>query len=159
MRHFFGGSLIAGVLASAVGLGGALALDEDAPPVIKERQALMKQQAAGLKALQGYVSGQIDRNSAIAKVSELLALPSKITALFPPGTSIVEFPARTHAKPEIWAQWGRFKEVPGALQRAEERLASAIKTGSKQDVLDELDAVGRNGCGACHTTFRSPLTE
>jgi cytochrome c556 len=159
MRHFVGGCLIAGVLASAVGLGAALALDEDAPPVIKERQALMKQQAAGLKVIQGYVSGQIDRTSAMAKASELLTLPPKIPGLFPPGTSIAEFPTSTHAKPEIWAQWDRFKEVPAALLRAEERLSSAIKTGSKQDVLDELDAVGRTGCGACHTFFRSPLTE
>jgi cytochrome c556 len=159
MRYFAGIGLVAGVLASAAGLSGALALAEDVPPVVKERQALMKQQAAGLKVIQGYVSGQTDRDAAVAKVNELLAIPAKITGLFPPGTSTTEFPGGTHAKPEIWAQWDRFKDVPSSLRRAEEKLAAAIKTGSKQDVLDELDAVGRNGCGACHTYFRSPLTE
>jgi cytochrome c556 len=159
MRQFVGGGLIVGVLAAAAALGGPLALADDPPPVIKERQALMKQQAAGLKVIQGYVSGQIDRATAVAKANELLTLPPKIAALFPPGTSLAEFPNGTHAKPEIWAQWDRFKDVPAALGRAEDKLASAIKTGSKQDVLDELDAVGRNGCGACHTFFRSPLTD
>jgi cytochrome c556 len=159
MRHFAGVSLIAGILASAAGLSGALALAEDTPPVIKERQALMKQQAAGLKAIQAYVSGETDRDTAVAKVNELLSIPAKITGLFPPGTSTADFPGGTHAKPEIWDHWDRFKDVPSVLRRAEEKLAIAIKTGSKQDVLDELDAVGRNGCGACHTYFRSPLTE
>jgi cytochrome c556 len=157
--RFIGVGLVAGILASAAGLSGALALAEDTPPVIKQRQALMKEQAAGLKVIQGYVSGQTDRNTAVTKVNELLAIPARITELFPPGTSIADFPGETHAKREIWAQWDRFKDVPSVLRRAEERLATAIKTGSKQDVLDELDAVGRNGCGACHTYFRSPLTE
>jgi cytochrome c556 len=157
--RFIGVGLVAGILVSAAGLSGALALAEDTPPVIKQRQALMKQQAAGLKVIQGFVSGQTDRDTAVAKVNELMAIPAQITELFPPGTSIADFPGGTHAKPEIWAQWDRFKDVPSVLRRAEERLATAIKTGNKQDVLDELDAVGRNGCGACHTYFRSPLTE
>jgi len=159
MRHFATVGLIAGVLASAVGLCGTLASAEDAPPVIKERQSLMKQQAAGLKVIQGYVSGQTDQATAMATVTELMALPAKITGLFPAGTGTAEFPSATHAKPEVWAQWDRFKDIPGALQRAEEQLAAAIKAGRKQNVLDALDTVGRTGCGACHTFFRAPLTE
>jgi cytochrome c556 len=159
MRRFVGVGLMAGIVASAAGLSGALALAENMPPVVKERQNLMKQQAAGLKVIQGYVSGETGRDAAMAKVTELLTLPPKIAGLFPPGTSTEDFPSDTHAKPEIWAQWERFKDVPSVLRRAEEKLAAAIKTGSKQDVLDELDAVGRNGCGACHTSFRSPLTD
>ncbi len=46
-----------------------------------------------------------------------------------------------------------------ALRRGEQRLADAIKTGSKQDALDELDTVGKTGCGACHTYFRAPLDD
>jgi cytochrome c556 len=158
MRRLVNIGLIAGVVA-ALGLGSTSTGAQDKPPVIKERQALMKQQAEGLKIIQGYVSGQTDRDAAIAKVNELLTLPPKIAGLFPPRTGITEFPNETHAKPVIWEQWDRFKDVPGVLLRAEERLAIAIKSGSKQAVLDELDTVGRTGCGACHTFFRSPLTE
>jgi cytochrome c556 len=143
------------VLFAALSLGSATA--QDKPEVIRERQGLMKRQAEDLKAIQGYVSGEIDRATAIAKVNELLTLPGKIVDLFPPGTSITEFPGETHAKPEIWQQPDRFKEVPRALQRAEEKLAATVKNGSKQDVVDALDAVGRSGCGACHTYFRAPL--
>jgi cytochrome c556 len=142
-------------LVAALNLGSATA--QDKPEVIRERQALMKRQAEDLKSIQGYVSGEIDRTTALAKVNELLTLPGKIADLFPPGTSIAEFPGETHAKPEIWQQPDRFNEVPRALQRAEEKLAATLKNGSKQDVVDALDTVGRSGCGACHTYFRAPL--
>jgi cytochrome c556 len=148
-------SALTSLVLATLGLG--LATAQDKPEVIRERQALMKRQAEDLKAIQGYVSGEIDRTTAIAKANELLTLPGKIVDLFPPGTSIVEFPGETHAKPEIWQQSDRFKEVPHALQRAEEKLAATLKNGSKQDVVDALDAVGRSGCSACHTYFRAPL--
>jgi cytochrome c556 len=148
-------ALTALALLAALSLGSAMA--QDKRDIIRERQALMKRQAEDLKAIQGYVSGDIDRATAIAKVNELLTLPGNIVALFPPGTSLAEFPDETHAKPEIWQQADRFKEVPLALQRAEEKLAATLKNGSKQDVVDTLDAVGRSGCGACHTYFRAPL--
>jgi len=155
MRHRVRIGLVAFIVASSAGAAPA----QDVPAVIKQRQALMKAQAEGLKVIQNYVNGDTNRGTALAKVNELLSLPPKIADLFPPGTSIAEFPQATHAKPEIWQQWDRFKDVPGALQRAERRLADAIGGGSKQDVLDQLDAVGRNGCGACHTSFRSPLKD
>ena len=148
-------SIAALALLAALGAGETLA--QDKRDVIRERQALMKRQAEDLKAIQGYVSGAIDRATAVTKVNELLSLPGKIVDLFPPGTSLNEFPGETHAKPEIWQQHDRFKEVPPALQRAEEKLAATLKNGSKQDVVDALDAVGRSGCGACHTYFRAPL--
>ena len=150
--------VIAGALVVlAISGGGTSAQDKAA--VIKQRQALMKEQAADLKAIQNYVTGETDRNTAIAKVTEMMTLPPQIVGLFPPGTSIVEFPGATHAKPEIWREWDRFKDVPDALRGAEVRLAAAIKSGSKQDVLDNLDSVGRVGCGACHTYFRAPLED
>lgn len=155
MRHWREAILVASAIAAAA----TVCLAQDKAAVIKQRQALMKLQAEDLKAIQGYVSGETSRQTALAKTGELLTLPPRIVGLFPPGTSIAEFPQATHAKPEIWAEWERFKGVPSALIRAEQRLADAVKTGSKQDVLDELDAVGRSGCGACHTYFRAPLND
>jgi len=157
MRQRMAVGLIAGVLA--VGTAGTGLQAQDKAEVIKQRQALMKQQAADLKAIQNYVVGDTDRNTAIAKVTEMMTLPPQIVGLFPAGTSIVEFPGQTHAKPEIWQQWDRFQEVPTSLRRSEQHLADVIKSGSKQDVLDALDSVGRMGCGACHTYFRAPLDD
>ncbi len=55
----------------------------------------MKQQTEALKIIQNYVSGGADRDTAIAKVTELLTLPPQITGLFPLGTGTVEFPGAT----------------------------------------------------------------
>ena len=151
-----------GLVAAALALvpaSGAGVRAQDKSDVIKQRQALMKQQAADLKVIQNYVVGDTDRSTAIAKVTEMMTLPPQIVDLFPPGTSLADFPGQTHAKAEIWQQWERFQEVPPTLRRAEAHLADVIKNGSKQDVLDALDAVGRMGCGACHTYFRAPLDD
>lgn len=154
MLHRMAVGLIAIALVAA---GGDGARSQDKAAIIKERQSLMKQQAEDLKVIQNYVSGGADHETAIAKMTELLSLPPKIAGLFPPGTSTDEFPSATHAKPEIWAQWDRFKEVPNVLGQAELRLADAVKAGNKAAVLDQLDTVGRTGCGACHTNFRAPM--
>ncbi len=159
MLHRMAVSVIAGMLGALLASGGDAVQAQDKAAIIKQRQSLMKQQAEALKVIQSYISGGTDRDTAIARSTELLTLPPQITGLFPTGTSIVDFPGATHAKPEIWQQWDRFKDVPVVLRRAEQRLADAIRTGSKQDVLDELDTVGRTGCGACHTYFRAPLDD
>jgi cytochrome c556 len=159
MLHRMALGVIAGMLGALLALGGDTAQAQDKAAIIKQRQSLMKQQAEALKVIQNYVSGGADRDTAIAKATELMTLPPQIAGLFPTGTSILDFPGATHAKPEIWQEWDRFKDVPVVLRHAEQRLADAIKTGSKQDVLDELDTVGRTGCGACHTYFRAPLDD
>lgn len=159
MRHWTGAGLVASAIGIALLAGAPGGGAQDQTGAIKERQALMKKQAEDLKVIQSYVTGETSRETAIAKANELLTLPPRIAGLFPPGTSNVEFPKATHAKPEIWQRWDRFKQVPIALGRAEQQLAEAVKSGRKQNVLDELDNVGRTGCGACHTYFRAPLKD
>jgi cytochrome c556 len=159
MRQWGKSGFVAAFVAVALVAGAPGGTAQDKAATIKQRQALMKEQAEDLKAIQNYVTGGTSHDTAIAKVNELLTLPPRITGLFPPGTSIVEFPGATHAKPEIWQQWDRFKDVPVALRQAELRLANAVKAGRKEQVLDELDNVGRSGCGACHTFFRAPLRD
>lgn len=147
------------ILTLGLGLGLSVALAQDQLAVIKQRQQLMKQQSEGLKAIQGYVSGQETQAMAVAKANELLALSPQIVGLFPTGTSLVEFPGQTHAKPEIWQQYDRFIDIPVVLRRSEDRLAAAVQNGKKADVLEVLDTLGRTGCGACHTLFRAPLQD
>jgi cytochrome c556 len=157
MEPFLRAALCVAAVAALVlpGIGPARAQDKQA--FIKERQALMKQQAADLKTIQGYVTGQTDAATALATANELVSLPPRIVALFPPGTSFIEFPNGTHAKPNIWQQWEKFQEIPLALARAEAQLLAAVKRRNKEAVLDALDLVGRTGCGVCHTYFRSPM--
>ncbi len=143
----------------SLGISMSVGAEPDKLALIKQRQQLMKQQSEGLKAIQDYVSGQQNQAMAAEKANELLALSPQIVGLFPTGTSLAEFPGQTHAKPEIWQQYDKFSDLPVILHRNEDRLAAAIKTGRKADVLEVLDTLGRTGCGACHTLFRAPLQD
>ena len=87
------------ILTLGLGLGLSVALAQDQLAVIKQRQQLMKQQSEGLKAIQGYVSGQETQAMAVAKANELLTLSPQIVGLFPTGTSLAEFPGQTHHLP------------------------------------------------------------
>jgi cytochrome c556 len=71
---------------------------------------------------------------------------------------MAEFPGKTGAKPEIWAEWDKFQKIPPVLKSEEEKLAQAVKSGDKQAAAAQLAATGKNGCGACHATYREKLS-
>lgn len=154
-HHRHGGIIVAGVgLLLAMGTVAGIAQDKSA--VLKERQDFMKGQANDLKPIQAFAKGEGEQGPALAGANDLLARNDKIVALFPPGTSSVDFPGNTDAKPEIWQDYDKFKSIPPVLKSEEEKLVAAIKTGDKKAVGDQLAATGKNGCGACHGPFRIP---
>jgi cytochrome c556 len=141
-------------LAVAITTGAVASHAQDKEAVIKERQALMKRQAANLKAIGAYAKGQGDQATALAKANDMLTLSPKIAALFPPGTSLADFPGKTEAKPEIWQNMDKFKALPATLHSEEEKLLAAVKSGDRQAVAAQIGATGKNACGACHNSFR-----
>jgi cytochrome c556 len=62
----------------------------------------MKRQGNDLKTISDYAKGEADQAAAQNAADDLLALNGKIVDLFPRGMSMVEFPGKTGAKPEIW---------------------------------------------------------
>ncbi len=156
MRIFAKLSLVAAVAAIGFGAVGGMAQDKES--AIKLRRDTMKRQGADFKKVQDYVKGEGDQAAALAGITDLLSLNPKIVDLFPPGTSTTDFPGKTGAKPEIWAEWNKFKLIPAALKSEEEKLADAIKSGDKQAVGAQLANTGKNGCGACHTPYREKIS-
>jgi cytochrome c556 len=130
-----------------------LVMAQDKAAVIKDRHAFMKQQGEDLKAITGYAKGEADQAAAQAAIKDLLDRSQKLLDVFPPGTSLAEFPDATEAKPDIWKNWDEFKTRVTALRAEEEKLADAITAGAAQ-TGQQLASLGKNGCGACHTTFR-----
>jgi cytochrome c556 len=147
--------VIVAALAAVLGLGVAAGVAQDKEAAIKQRQAFMKNQAEELKVIQAYIKGEGDQTAALAKATELAANASKIPSLFPEGTSIEQFPDKTRAKPDIWANWDKFKAVPVALQSETQKLEAAVKEGNKQGAAEALAATGKNACNTCHDTFRA----
>ena len=149
---------IVGVSAALL-LGGASAgVAQDKLALVIQRQDFMKAQGADVKAITEFSKGQGDQQAALKAVNDLLARAPKIVDQFPPGTSAADFPGKTKAKPEIWTDQDKFKQIPVALQGEEEKLKAAIETGDQKAVGAQLGATGKAGCGACHSTFRLPLT-
>jgi cytochrome c556 len=141
-----------------LGFAVAGSVAEDKEALIKERRDTMKHQGDAMKAIGAYAKGEGDQAAALKAANDLLAINPKIVGLFPPGTSLAEFPGKTGAKPEIWKEMDKFKSIPPVLKGEEEKLLAAIKSGDKQAVGAQAAATGKNGCGACHTPFREKLS-
>jgi cytochrome c556 len=158
MRHLTRVGVVAAALTAVIGCGVVAGLAQDKEAIIKDRRAAMKRQGDDLKAIGDYAKGEGDQATAVAKAEDLLELNPKIADLFVPGTGMDAFPGKTGAKPAIWQEWDKFKELPAGLKVEEEKLVTAVKSGDKAAVQAQLAATGKNGCGSCHTPYREKLS-
>lgn len=148
-----------GMMAAGIGLllvGGtvSVAAQGNKEAEIKARQAFMKAQGGDVKTISEYAKGQGSEAAALKAAENLVARAPKILSLFPAGTSAADFPGKTRAKPEIWTDFEKFKTIPEKLAAEEAKLVAAIKSGDRRAVANQLGATGRNGCNACHGTYR-----
>ena len=58
------------------------------------------------------------------------------------------------AKPDIWKEQAKFKELNERLMAETEKLAAATKAGNLDAVKAAVASVGET-CKTCHDTFRS----
>ena len=140
-----------GVAGGSAGAWAAAAVNKDA--VVKERQDLMKAFAADTKAIGDYAKGAATKDDAQKAADHLAANAMKVVALFPAGTSMEDMPGKSNAKAAIWTDMAKFNAVPTALKDEATKMSALIKTGSPADVAAG-NTIGRNGCGACHGSFR-----
>jgi cytochrome c556 len=149
------------IFGAALGLalvGASAGWAQDANTTVNQRQDHMKAQSKALGAVKAYVEGKGDLDAARAGGAELVSLTANIPVLFPQQTGMAEYPGKSYAKPDIWAQWDKFNE---AAQQAHARvvaLNAALLSGDKQAVTAAYQAVGKEGCTGCHTPFRQPKT-
>ena len=151
----------AGLIAAvtAISLGAAVTVAQDKEAIVKERQAMMKQQSDDLKAIKGFLDGSAgDQATAVAKAQDLIAIADKLPTLWPAGTSSKDLPGKSNAKPDIWEQMDKFKAIPAALKGAEQMLLEALQKGDKAAAGTALGDAGKNGCGACHGAFREKMS-
>jgi cytochrome c556 len=150
-----------GILGAAFALalaGAGAGWAQDANTTINQRQEHMKAQGKALAAIKAYTEGKGDLESARKGGAELVTLVGNIPPLFPQQTGMAEYPGKSYAKPEIWAQWDQFT---AAAQQAHARavaLNAALLSGDQQAVTAAFDAMGKEGCGGCHRPFRQPKT-
>jgi cytochrome c556 len=122
---------------------------------IAERQKLMKDQGSHAKAINEFVeSGSGTAADVATHAAAIKADSMKIVDLFVPGSSIDDNVAKTAAKKEIWANFDEFKAGAAKLGDLAGALEAAAGTGDKDKIAAAFGAMGKEGCGGCHSKFR-----
>jgi cytochrome c556 len=150
-------SVLGAVFALAL-VGASAGWAQDANTTINQRQEHMKAQGKALGAVKAYVEGKGDLDAARKGGAELVSLMADLPVMFPQQTGMAEYPGKTRAKPDIWAQWDKFNE---AAQQAHARaiaLNAALLSGDKAAITTTYEAMGKEGCDGCHRPFRQPKT-
>jgi cytochrome c556 len=140
-------ALAAAIFALALPAAAQFAKPEDA---VKYRESAMFIQSQHLGRVAAMASGRVPYDAAAANAyAEVVAMISKLPwAGFGPGTE------GGKAKPDIWKEQAKFKELNERLMAETEKLAAATKAGNLDAVKAAVASVGET-CKTCHDTFRS----
>jgi len=146
-------------LVLVVGMAGlsAASLAQDKETVLKSRQEAMKEQGKDVGAVKAYLEGKGDLAQAKTGAANLTQTTKKIPELFPPGTGGPNPTGDYVAKPEIWTDWNKFLDAQKTAAGKADALLVAVNSGDKAAIEAAFNDLGKNGCGACHTTFREKI--
>lgn len=133
--------------AFSVSASAQFAKTEDA---IKYRQSAMFIQGQHVGRLGAMANGRIPFDATVAVANaEVVAQISRLPwAGFGPGTE------GGKAKPEIWKEQAKFKELSDRLMAETDKLLVATKTGNLDALKTAMGSLGET-CKACHDSFRN----
>jgi cytochrome c556 len=156
MSKALAGAVAIGVMIAALSWGVGTASAQDATAVVKDRQATMKLQGAAMGGVKKYIDGDADQATATKSAEDLVVISVSLAGKFPKGTGNAEVPT-SNAKPIIWTDGDKFAAAQKSLVDQAQKLVVAVKSGDKKAAAEQFAATGKDGCGACHGTFRLPL--
>jgi cytochrome c556 len=149
-----GGAL---VLVAAVAAPSLLSA-QDPAAIVKQRQETMKQLGGHAKAINEFVeSGNGSAEDVAQRAAAIQEIAGKIPGLFPEGTSMDDGVGKTGAKPVIWTDWAGFQAAAEKMGEEAGELQTAAASGDKAAIGTQFAALGKEGCGGCHQTFRQKL--
>lgn len=140
---------------AAAGSTGALAVDKD--QVIKDRQALMKEQGADMGAVKGFLDDKNDQAKALSGATDLTETMKKLASVFPPDSGGPNPEGKYTTKPEIWTDAKGFEAARSTAAEKADALVTAVKGGDKAAIQTAFGDLGKNGCGGCHEKFREEI--
>lgn len=144
------GLVAMGVVIAA---GAAAAQEEKATGVVAVRQAVMKAQGAHVAAVKTILTEYPQLLVQVPAHAKAVADMAQHTPeMFPAGSEA----SASRALPPVWTDTAGFA---AASKRAEElalKLAAAAESGDAQATLAAFAALGKDGCGSCHETYRRP---
>ena len=140
-------ALVAVTVTLALPAAAQFAKPEDA---VKYRQSAMFLQSQHFGRIAAMASGRVpfDQAAAVANADVLAVVARLPWAAYGPGTE------GGKAKPEIWKEQAKFKELDERLMADTEKLAAAAKAGNLDALKAAVASVGET-CKTCHDAFRS----
>src|SRR5215472_15634019 len=157
-------SVLAAAVICALGAISVAAPAQDKEAVVKNRETLMKGQGKDLGSVKAYIDGKGDQAQAETGAANLAQSIKKIPDVFPPGSGATSSDGKYATKPVIWTDWDKFleKQMTAASRTSAlpaDVLLAAVKSGDKATIQVAFGDLGKNGCGACHETFREKLKD
>lgn len=142
------------VAAASFVLGAGLpARGADPGQVQKERLDTMKAINQAMRELKVY-TGKGDFPKVAAAAGRVAQLTAKIPALSPEGSAV----GKTRIKPEVWKNFGHYKELAEKSVQAARALGQAAEKKDRAAVARSFTALG-DSCKACHDPYRLPKKE
>jgi len=119
---------------------------------VKYRKAAFTVMSAHTQRLGQMAQGKVPFDAKIAlENAEIVADLAKLPwAAFGEGTETAD----TKAKPEVWKQGAKFKEIADKLQADTTKLVAAAKTG-KEDAFKAAFTAAAGNCKSCHDDFKN----
>jgi cytochrome c556 len=154
MKRLLTRAVATAILIVVLGCGVAGAMAQDKRAIVQERRAAMKAQGAAMGGVKRYIDGASDQNAAARSAGDLVRLARAEPERFPPGTSTLDFPGESGAKPLIWSEWGKFLAAQKTMVDEAVKLELAVKSGNKAAVWDQLMRASEAGCAGCHRVYR-----
>ena len=142
------------MLGSVAWSGDDVVSLEEAERLSDERHVFMKELGKSMRTIKGFLSGRNDAEEALAATGVLKDAASAIPPLFPPGTGVDALP-RTGALDAIWENWSDFEMAAQLLGERAAMFEAALASGDHDSQAAAFEALGREGCGGCHSVFRA----
>ena len=153
MKRFLTRAVTAAILVGILGCGVAGALAQDKRAIVQERRAAIKAQGIAMGGVKRYVDGEADQTAAARSAGDLIKLARAEPERFPQGTSTLDFPGESGAKPIIWSEWSKFLAARKTMVDEVLKLELAVKSGDKK-AADQLMRTAEAGCNGCHRVYR-----
>lgn len=139
------------LVAAGVTVTAAVAADKDAKGVVAVRQNVMDAQAAHMNAIKFILTEYPQAmNLVAAQASSIVDTTGTIPEMFPKGSD----QPPTNALPPVWDKQDDFKAAAQKAHELAQKLAETAKGGDTKATLAAFGALGKEGCGGCHETFR-----
>jgi cytochrome c556 len=145
-------TVVAAAAAIALGAIAGAAFAQAKPDVlVKQRQAAMTLISKYFGPLGAMAQGKAPFNAqTVQRNADYLAALSQMPwDGFHPSTTN----EKSRAKPELFKESGKVKELVERFQGEVNKLQSAAKGGDEGAIKSQIGAVGK-ACGACHDAYR-----